>query len=404
MALHRETWLGAWQQAAVDLWLSHEDVATKQPRQTGKTHALRRVMETSILAGQQVVVAAPTLQQSTRLLLRGVKQSLGVTAPFFGIRPVVNNTLEMQWSNGGGLVALSMTPESQKEGYTCDLLVIDEAHRARRDEHSILLPMLTQAKRRGGGRQILTGIGGTNDGLLEQSYQHMGFTLHHLTPDAVVEADATYAPVFEGFRQQMTAREYAQHIECANLGEGLHQAYPFIADAVEFPREAQQVPRRLTFGIDVGWVTDETVVVVIESIPGWSVANVIGVHYIQGGDFAQQAEMIFEVIDSTYRWVPERIGVEWNGGGAGLYYALHRERFFPGCQRVAVSHKVKFGAVLQVQRAFEQGRLGIADDRMRLELQSLQIDYKGVDEDRWEITHSDCHSALLVAVAMGGLG
>jgi hypothetical protein len=186
------------------------------------------------------------------------------------------------------------------------------------------------------------------------------------------------------------------------MGEGLRQAYPLVPDLIEYPVQAAQVARRLTFGIDVGWVNDETIVTVVETIPGWGVGNVIEVAHIQGGAFHEQAPRVFSVIDK-YPWQPQRIGIEWNGGGAGLYYQLARPEFFPGCQRVTVHNKVKFGAVSQLQKLFEEGRLGVGDPLARMELQGLQIDYKGADEDRWEITHSDTHSALLVAVMLGGL-
>lgn len=400
MALHRRAWHGPWAQRAVAEFLAHRRVVWKWPRQTGKTWQSRDIIETFLLAGEGVIVASPTLDQTINLIARPATVGFNRIAPMFGIRQQVHNAKRSEWSNGARLQALSMTPDSQKEGYTGSLLYIDEAHRARRDEYTILSPMLTQAMREERDYVLISSIGGTNEALSEQAYREMGFHLVHVTPEEVLAADADYRRVMERFREEMTNREFAQHIECKNLGEGMHQAYPLIPAQVDIPREAQSVRRRLTFGIDVGWVKDETVVVVLESVPNWSVHNVIAVHTVQGGPFHEQAERVFAVIDE-YTWDPGRIGVEWNGGGAGLYYAL--AQLMPGIQRVTITNKVKFGAVSLVQRALERGHLGIADARARAELASLQIDYKGVDEDRWEITHSDTHSALLVAVAIGGL-
>jgi len=389
-ALLGQFWHGLWQRRLVWNIVNNERVINQAPRQTGKGWVLALCCATALLCGLIVTIAMPTLTQSQRILFRAITGNMAKLERVFGskLRRIRNTETEVLWSNGAELRALSSNEASQKEGYTSHWVVIDEAHNAQPSLLAMFNPYLTQARREGIAKIILNGIGGHPSSVIE-AMKDNGYSSLRID-DEIVQADnPSYAPIFEEARQTLSETEYRQHYKCLSVLEGSRYIFPIVNDAIELQRDI--APVRFHFGIDVGRVSDLTVVSVVERC-GDSM-NLVNELHIGACPFPEQAARVYQFIDG-YPYLPEQIGLETNGMGIGLYDDLVKKIF--GVRPIRMTYELKRSAIFELQRLMKLRKFGVAEPRARGAFRDLT--YEVNETYKYAFAHSDSLSALIIAL------
>ena len=163
----------------------------------------------------------------------------------------------------------------------------------------------------------------------------------------------------------------------------------------------------LRFGIDVGRVSDYTVVKVLEIWPPEVIDNEVTTHLINEIDtyrighmnLIDQAHHIYEWINDKYIWNKERIVVEVNGLGVGLYDALNKTPF-ESVQGIHVNEQIKERVWMESTKYAKNKRFGIRSDSDRDHYLSMVYNTRESD-GKLEFEHSDDWSALVMAWPMG---
>lgn len=394
---------GAWQRDFGRALDQHNKIAFKAPRQTGKSTVIKALAISQLLLGNNVILASPTLQQTSRILLQDIHKSMSQFKKL-GVEPVKKEGHYTEYNTGGKLVGLSLSGDAAIEGYTSGLLIIDEAQNCSVETYEKLLPSISQSIRDGSFKIVVTGIGSVNpNSLLAQSYSRLNFHLLHITPEYVLECDPSYAVVFNEFKETLTNQAYRLNIDVEDLDVGSHQLYPFIEPFVAYNKAAKNLQPEIYVGIDVGRHSDETVVIVIQK--KWDEMNIIGCLKLPSEPFHIQASKIHDFLlkNDDIQGKIVRCCIESNGLGVGLYDRLQEinangEPYLRYLYPVHIDYKKKSRAVHMVQDAFEKKKLGCNLDVVTKELKMLTQSFTGLNEEKAEYTHSDIHSALLMAI------
>lgn len=401
-------WLGSYQRDMMEALISERSISIKAPRQVGKSSAVRLFARDCVLAGLKVGCFAPTQKQAHKLLVRPVNQALiSVRQKLPRVKAVYGgkvSSITSVYNTGGSIEGLGLQESAEIEGPSFDVIIVDEAHRVPWERYNVIAPMVSQAIKGGYARRVATGIGGTHDSLIEASHMAHGWTQLWVKPEEVLASDPRYQIVLDELSKEMSARMWAQHIECKPLAVGPHQLYPHIEAIVRPPIEARAVHPRMWLGIDVGATTDETVVWCMSQV--WDYYNLIDVYKPQAGEnWDAKAMEIFEWVDDDasrgWLWHRERIGIEINGLGRALWGPL--KRWWPDMKPITINAENKEAAVRRMEKAFEDRKLGVREGIWRNELQTVQMTFRGANEEAREFTHSDLHSAGIIASIVSGM-
>lgn len=397
-----------WQPAIIRHLFSASDTVLQGSRQVvGKSYTLSWALAGAVACGLRAVIGMPTLRQSSRILLRETAQRmLDIEARTRGFRRLTKGQLEVRWSNGGGLLALSTDEAGRRgaQGYTCDLLVIDEGHTTTREQTlDIFEPLLLVARLAGHGRLVIAGVGGAKDSLIEtMKAPPAAFPALTLNDVALLKYKPELASTFDRLRDTLTKDQYDQMIRCLPVAAGQRMLFGPI------PELARGIGERthLCFGVDVAKMQDQTIVAVLEVKPSFDVSevnavNLIAVHHIPGGMYTQQARDIIAIVNSYYDSPVLRplgnVLVESNAMGDALADVISEF----GMSDVGTNYtsaKWKAWNVDDLRAGIRHGWFGVPCDEARRELSGLTYDVDLKGNVTYE--HSDILSATLLALAL----
>lgn len=395
MTLLGKYWRGDWQYDISEHCMDNDYAVVQGARQsTGKSWILSLISCVYILAGYRVIIGMPVMEQSTRILLRNINNNmlkLEQILPIQRMKP--DNIKEILWDNGGSVIALSVNKASQKEGYTGELLIIDEGHRAQKDILSIFKPFVDIAFVDGCGKIIITGVGGYKESLIESMKEENGglFKSIMVTDEMILETHPEYRQIFDDAKKVLSESGYDQMYRCKPVQGDARYCFQTVPERLEFPREYQNLVPALYFGCDVGRENDPTVVTVLEIVGDYiSVKDSLE---IKKTSFNQQATDIFRFINK-YFYIPGHIIVEKNGLGHGLCDAL--ELHIPGIKRVNLSYNLKEALMHQLSKKIEACQFAAGSKNIKARLEAVMVSVGSTGNLSW--SHDDYLSSILMGL------
>jgi len=393
-----------------------------------KTTAACLVAMEYIRRGIPVIAAFPTLRQGGRVILRRIDCWTKATQEDLGLKRIADNQMEVQWSNGGGIMALS-TDESAKsgtQGYTAGLIMIDEAHETQPEVVvGPMYPAVSDAMDMGYGKIIQIGVGGARASLAEHSKTLKRadgtpfFHQLHYGGSRMIREYGEFIPpgskrtIRESYFEDKalyTSNDFLQFVECKPIAAGSRLLYsPLLTACPEVPTTPQYL-----VGIDSGKVTDYTVAMrirvgassVVEQTKTYTVDDIFTVPHNM--TYAEQAAAIVEWARPwVSRALPYGKTCELNGVGYGLHEALLE--LWPDCGCVHITDNAKNLGLKS--RLIDELRIAAQNACFAVE-STLVLDERGesahehfaaltmeVDETgRWVAEHSDYNSAAIVAI------
>jgi hypothetical protein len=382
-------------------------IILQAPRQVGKTYVVALLAVAYILCGGTVVIGMPTIRQTKSVLMFTILKmiaKLRTVSPVFRklLYADIGNRGEQVYRNGGRLIVISMKQvtgsesEISEEGHTSDLNIIDEGHRGKREILGVISPYLTQAKRQGWGRSVILGVGGHKSSLIEEMKTE-GYAAIHFDRQAIESVDPSYGLVFDDFKRELTPIQYRQHILCEPVAEGMHKIFGPITIAIPFKQEDLGKSREaMYFGIDVGRVTDMTLVSALRQRFGY--LDLVDT-YATTGDFfmddgSGQDERVYAWVD-MFKWSADRIAIEINGLGCGLYDVLKVFRLLGSIQGVHLDHGLKKFIIDEIIKDVRDGKFRCVRQEDADHLEGLQFEIK--ENGNYIYEHSDLLSSIIMA-------
>ena len=234
-----------------------------------------------------------------------------------------------------------------------------------------------------------------------ETLKKRGYHVVRMSATRAAEIDPTLIPLFEKYRIELSQWEWDKYYECKEIKEGLLVMFPVVAERVPTQQYADQGLRPLYyFGIDVGRVSDSTVVKVIER---WGdIANEVATFNIGTGlEFHVQAEAIYNWIDKGYVWHPSRIAIELNGPGMGLFDPFNKimQEQGTGMHVVGITtdEGIKEDTWHWINTNMREKKFGVAEPAEREKMGNLMYNVREKDA-KIEFEHSDEHMARVMAL------
>lgn len=373
-------------------------------RQSGKTFLTALIITAYVVCGCRVIILLPTLKQGSRLIFRQVRLNIKHLEKFFpaalshnprGSDEEASNQGEILCANGGQVVVLSSDEFANREGYTCDLVVIDEAHKAKPIVLADISPTLNVARETKQDRTILLGIGGFRRSLITTARTERGFVQKIFDCWEILKSYPPFQNVIDEERETLTEIEFQQQYECKDVASGEMLIFPVaLLKAFVLPRGYDKTPQNF-FGIDVGKIRNMTLCVHVEKFN-----DVVVV-----GDYFEQGRVSYfiiaaNVIGFMMRFPIElkNIIVELNGPGHGFLDII--ERVWNGVRPpgITMNAKRKHRIIVAMQKLAEEGKLVVTNKVMRQELESLTMELDDFGNVK-KYEHSDHLSALICALS-----
>lgn len=419
----KSAYKGPWQ-AEICSWIGeHVYSAIQAPRRLGKTYSVALWGTLYIAAGYRVILALPTLRQSSRLIFRQITDNIGrLSAAFPALRKrVVDQPSmgEILWENAGQLICLSSDKDASVEGYGCEYLIIDEAHRTALERVAIFQPFTDDAVEQGIGRVTLLGIGGASTSALEGcKYLHTdeveegevdltlvaSYKCLRYDADEMVIEFPQLRPRFDRARATMTKEDYDVQYRCLPVAEGTDKIFQTgIPKLAEFNRAA--FTPTLYAGIDPGKKRDDSVLTILEVAPSIFAHNppklainvVAKISPPRGTPYPEQARFYREQLE--LRGIPpERVSIETNGVGEGLADIMAEH--WPGVNYYWANEWFNNFLTGQLQEGARTQTFGIYDDATRRECAELYVIREakkdGTTHTEWQ--HSDTFASIRAAL------
>lgn len=357
--------------------------------------------------GGTSIIAAPTLNQATRIIYRNSKVNTDGLLDYASnkVRKEPDTTTETIWENGGYLLALSARDVESREdkvkkpeGYTGHLLILDEGHMVHEKMVGVFTPMLSDARSAGLARVVISGVGGYKTMAIE-AMKTRGYTTVRMTASRALEIDPTLKPLFDEYREELSDWEWAKYYECEETAYGLKHMYTNLPGYIENDGRFDQ-RAHFIFGIDVGRRKDYTVVKVLQ-VNGegeMSLKNEIETYKVGHKPMREQAKEIYTWVNQRYpnQWYAGNIVCELNGIGKDLHDELCLTRFGPGVAGYDINADMKEQVWHQTNREARNGTFGVADPVERGIYENLMYNARESD-GKLEFEHSDEWSALVMA-------
>ena len=391
----RPGWWRPWQPRIFEAFLTYSLMILQGCRQAvGKTFLAGLLAVVFILLGYRVCVVLPSLRQGSRILLRRILLWMLCLEKSFGLKRRVNNALEVEWTNGGALMALSSNEAAMAgvQGYTCALLIIDESHEAPDEMFASYAPLVAIAMKEGYGMILILGVGGAEDTVIERK-KAAGYHVEFWDDKRVAGMDPDWLPYFTQQERELTPEGYDKNFRCLPVRAGTRLVFPQL---LSFADPGGPSRTEMLFAVDVGKVVDETVLAVVRV--QYPVANVIEFRRWHGTNYVDQAQELAAHIDDNYTYLPYNVGVEVNGPGEGFADILAKIYPFSGLTRVKTSDtpgsRRKTLWIQELQKAAQRGTLAVGPEKERRELSRLSFEI--TPEGRYVWPHNDTLSTLWV--------
>ena len=402
-------WRNKAQEICIREILDHDQVIFQAYRQFFKSFSSKLIGASYVFNGGIPIVAAPTLTQSARIIYRGIKANTNQLLKATDIqgRREPDTTTETVWWEGkpytsdiiGSLLALSANELSPKkpEGYTGDILLVDEGHDVNESMVGVFTPMLSDSRQAGTARVLITGVGGHKTSAIEMLKQR-GYHIVRMPASRALELDPTLGPLFDIYREELSEWEWDKYYECKEITEGLRHMFPVVPGGIDITHlQALNMKPRYWFGIDVGKRIDATVVKVMEQYG--EIVNDIESLELHGTDYVLQAQLIYNYINDRFIWAPNRISIETNGPGEVLRDILNQQQYFGlggSIQGVTTTADLKEETWNTISRWFRNGTFGVSDPEARAHYEKLM--YNVNDAGKIEFEHSDPYMALVTCI------
>jgi len=393
---------GEWQREMIDALVNHEEVVIQAARQVaGKTFSVGLFEAVRIIAGNTVTLGYPTMAQASRLLGERIAGNVNqfdkiitsATGQKFFKRPKEQVTYQ-RWVlfddplHEGKLYSLSANEIARTvpEGYTTDDLDLDESHRLTDKTSGIFEPFTDIASEQGNATIVYLGVGGHKLSLIEKKKLQEGVRVVRYPASRIMSITDKWNGVFEKRRASLPPWQYRQHYECEQSSEGMHLMYSEPMPDVNFQEYMVQGLKGLHyFGIDVGRINDGTIVTV--ALRYGDKMKIIDYLELPRESFIPQAEKIFAFIDKYY-WVSERVSIELNGLGVGLYDILNQPQYFEGLMGITTDDSLKVHVWEESAKAIQDGNLAIVHPHLLEVFESMSYESK-VKDGKFIIEHSD---------------
>jgi hypothetical protein len=374
----------------------------KMPRQTGKSWSSAVVACAYLMAGIDVMVAYPTLNQGYRLLLSRIAEILRAC----GVKLTRFSQNGITLSNGARVhVVTTNDKATSNEGYTVGCLIIDEAHRCSKEKFADMFPSLKVYMEKDQHTIILCGIRGQRDSIIEIAWRDREFKLIHIMPDEIVNKCPSYQISLDQFKINLSPEEYNEQILC-EFTKGISQIFHNLNEPV--PEHCLRQQYTDVIGVDVGQKVDATIVTWLRYYPSNTTPHVRIIKTMRLTDrYDVQGEKIINFIREN-NLINCPIGIEVNGVGRGLYDIVCKlddnliEQPISNVNGFVCTARSKANIIKWLQSIDRDRALHIDDKAVFNSLDGLQE--KRTDEGKMKYDHSDYLSSLIVAGAMVGFG
>ena len=396
-------WRGWWQYQVMKWMLDNETSIVQGCRQvTGKTWLLTLLATAYIYAGYRVIIGMPTFGQATKILFNNINilcRRLEIILPTGRlVRLQPDNQSYILWNNGGMLIALSAGQLAEKEGFTADLVIVDEGHRLEPEALNVLEPFVSLSMLEGIGRFVIAGVGGPKDSLIEAKKKKDVYKHIKITPERILEEAPKYKPIFDHARKSMTAAGYDQMHNCNVVTSGLRYAFDIIPYDIGIKNTDKTTSD--IFGIDVaGHGRDHTVCV---HLAKYGNKYVLDDHFdIAEANSVIQARNVHGYINQ-WMYREDEIAIEKNGPGEMLYDCMTFAEFklFESMQLIPLSTSLKHFIIRIMKKMMLEGNFAITDDDVREDFEECIATQKPDGTTQW--SHSDKLSAAIVAMTTQG--
>lgn len=398
-------WIGSWQEKIFGTLLNYRKVILQGPRQaTGKSYLAALLAVIYILLGFRVVVAMPSLRQGSRILLRRIKRWMEVLEPQFGLKRIKDDELEVEWQNGGGLMALSTNEAAGKgaQGYTCALLLIDEGHEAPQDMFGIYRALVKVAMRAGYGKIVILGVGGPADSLIEFQKTTGEYELEFWNDEKIIALDPSWDAEFKADLAELSPEDYDKFNRCLPVRAGGRLVFGALPEKINLNAILTvklMPPPHWVLAMDVGKRVDETVL--YASRVRGTMLQVEQVFRWRGTDYVKQVDEIEDVV-GRFPHAMHDLGVEVNGPGEPVADIMEARASLRGLTRIyTTDNKPIFQKSLWIkdlQKCARYGHIAVADPTARGTLEKLSYEIK--DDGRYDWPHDDDLSALWLTKAL----
>lgn len=420
----KDAFKGPWQREICQWIADNTYSAIQAPRRLGKTYSVALWGTLYVAAGYRVILALPTMRAGARLIFRQITDNIGRLALAFPAlaKRVIDQPSqgEVLWENAGQVICLSSDKDANIEGYGCEYLIIDEAHRTALERVAVFQPFTDDAVEQGIGRVTLLGIGGgartsalegtkylqlesDEEGAIDlttlASYQHLRYRA-----DDMVKDFPQLKPRFDRAKATMTQQDYDEQYNTEPGGEGTDKIFQGGIPA-QAPWNKVVHGARYFAGIDPGKRKDDSVLVLLEVAPS-AIAfdrprmamNVVArIRPPRNTPYTEQAKFYREQLELA--GVPaNHVSVETNGVGEGLADIMAET--MPGINYYWASEWYNNYLTGQLQDAARHNTFGIPDMSVRREVEELYCTRvarpDGTTRTEWQ--HSDTFAAVRAAV------
>lgn len=384
--------------------LSNRKCILQAARQSGKTFLTALIITAYVVCGCRVIILLPTLKQGSRLIFRQVRLNVKYLEKFFpaalshnprGSDDEASNQGEILCANGGQVVVLSSDEGANREGYTADLVVIDEAHKAKPIVLADISPTLNVARETGQDRTILLGIGGFRRSLVTTARTERGFVQRIIDCWEIIKSHPAFQNVVDEERETLTEIEFQQQYECKDVASGEMLLFPIpLKKELVLPRGYGKTPVHFC-GIDVGKIRNVTLCVHVEK---YNDIVVVGEYFEQGR--VNYFIIAKNVINFMMQFPIElkNIIVELNGPGYGFLDIIQRVWMGVRPGGIVMTDRRKHRIIVAMQKLAEEGRLVVTDRVMRQELECLTMELDDLGNVK-KVEHSDHLSAVICALS-----
>lgn len=408
-------WRGEWQRDFIDHVAANTYSAIQAPRRLGKSYCISLWLTACVLAGREAIIGLPTVTQGRRQLLRDLQINLHRLAVVFpelqAKRARVFNAGEVDYPFGGRVIVLSADVGAEKEGYGCDFLVMDEAHKIDKTMMGIFQPFCDDAIKAGHGKMVLLGVGEQKDSILEQArrgglktaddqkahyacLKYPASELERKYPDLKSRFDNAKSMTMDG------PGGYLQMYEMRPVRPGSGVIFKTPVPKQAFYCQGVN-ERRYYAGWDPGKRQDDSIVAVLEVGPSHRVQETAYnvVDYLQlppGMEYPEQCREIKRWLNANYPQVtPQRFAIEVNGPGDPAADTM-REEWHNDVMGFFTSDWFNQYYISEMEIGAIQGWFGCDPDDFRDELNKLT---KLIDDDmRLKYEHSDRLAAAKCAL------
>ena len=330
-------------------------------RQIGKSTivALKALWRAWTHENQVILVIAPTFRQS-KILFDKIRSFL--MNEDLIMNDVVRLTMhDIVFKNGSSIHCLPAVQENIR-GYTADMIIVDEAAYVPDEVFTAIEPSLAVKD----GTLVLLGSPYTPSGYFYRAWTSSDWSKYHVSS---YKNPLIRKEWIEKYRASHTEIEFRREI----LGEFVEETEEglFSLDAVrramKLKRTGSPVPGyRYFMGVDLARFGKDMTAVVLIGVKEGDEEAPFEMHALYYRQKRPLNETIGWLLDLNMKWKPEKIFVDANGLGAGVYDVLV-EKLGSMVNDVKVSGRERVEMYMTTKRLLEEGKLLLINDSKLLE-------------------------------------